>query len=45
MSQDAQVAEDTRRPAYGAGRVLIVIYAVFAVSATARSTVQLIRDE
>jgi len=36
--------EDTRRPAYGAGRVLIVVYAVFAVSASARSGVQLIRD-
>ncbi|MGC0142423.1 MULTISPECIES: hypothetical protein [unclassified Pseudactinotalea] len=37
-------AEDTRRPAYGAGRALIVVYAVFAISATARSGVQLIRD-
>lgn len=44
MSPDVGTAEDTRRPAYGAGRVLIVIYAVFAVSATARSAVQLIRD-
>lgn len=35
---------DTRRPAYGGGRVLILVYAVFALAATARSTVQLIRD-
>lgn len=35
---------DTRRPAYGFGRVLILVYAVFAFAATARSTVQLIRD-
>lgn len=35
---------DTRRPAYGFGRVLILVYAVFALAATARSTVQLIRD-
>ncbi|HLS14944.1 MAG TPA: hypothetical protein VK095_10580 [Beutenbergiaceae bacterium] len=43
MSQLPQT-EDTRRPAYGAGRVLILIYGVFALSATARSAVQLIRD-
>ena len=43
MSQLPQT-EDTRRPAYGAGRVLILIYGVFALSATARSMVQLIRD-
>lgn len=43
MSQLPQT-EDTRRPAYGAGRVLILIYAVFALAATARSVVQLIRD-
>ena len=41
MTQDL---EDTRRPAFGWGRVLIVIYAIFAVSATARSAVQLIRN-
>lgn len=35
---------DTRRPAFGAGRVLIVVYGVFAVAATARATVQLIRN-
>ncbi|GAB2983251.1 hypothetical protein [Actinotalea caeni] len=35
---------DTRRPAFGAGRVLIVVYGIFAVAATARATVQLIRD-
>lgn len=44
MTEQTDAVEDTRRPAYGAGRVLIVIYAVFAISATARSTVQLIRD-
>ena len=43
MTQDGQV-EDTRRPAYGPGRVLIFVYGVFAVSATARASVQLIRD-
>lgn len=43
MSEDPQV-EDTRRPAYGPGRVLIFVYGVFAVSATARASVQLIRD-
>ncbi|CAM3552133.1 hypothetical protein OCAE111667_15005 [Occultella aeris] len=36
--------EDTRRPAYGAGRVLIFVYGIFALAATARATVQLIRD-
>lgn len=35
---------DTRRPAYGAGRALIAIYGVFAISASARAAVQLIRD-
>ena len=35
---------DTRRPAYGAGRVLIAGYAVFALAATARASVQLVRD-
>lgn len=35
---------DTRRPAYGLGRVLILVYGIFAVAATARSVVQLIRD-
>ncbi len=35
---------DTRRPAYGVGRVLILLYGIFAVAATARSLVQLIRD-
>lgn len=34
---------DTRRPAYGPGRVLILIYGVFALSATARAAFQLIR--
>ncbi len=35
---------DTRRPAYGAGRALIAIYGVFAISASARAAVQLIRN-
>ncbi|NLI18430.1 MAG: hypothetical protein GX427_06410 [Actinomycetales bacterium] len=35
---------DDRRPAYGLGRVLILVYGIFALSATARSAVQLIRD-
>nr|KEP23260.1 hypothetical protein DA06_10325 [Georgenia sp. SUBG003] len=33
---------DTRRPAYGLGRVLILVYGIFAVAATARAGVQLI---
>ncbi|UFU04845.1 hypothetical protein [Ruania halotolerans] len=40
----SESAEDSRRPAYGAGRVLIFVYGVFALSATARASVQLIRD-
>lgn len=32
---------DTRRPAYGAGRALIAVYGVFALSATGRATWQL----
>lgn len=35
---------DTRRPAYGAGRALIAVYGIFALAATARASVQLIRD-
>lgn len=35
---------DSRRRAYGLGRVLILVYGVFALAATARSAVQLIRD-
>jgi cytochrome bd-type quinol oxidase subunit 2 len=35
-------AVDTRRPAYGLGRVLILVYGIFAVAATARASVQLI---
>lgn len=35
---------DTRRPAYGAGRALIAVYGVFALAATARASVQLIRN-
>lgn len=37
-------AADTRRRAYGVGRVLIAVYGVFALAATARAGVQLIRD-
>ena len=44
MTEDDTYPADTRRPAYGLGRVLILIYAIFALAATARSTVQLIRD-
>ena len=44
MSMPLSSTEDTRRPAYGFGRVLILVYAVFAVSATARAGVQLVRD-
>lgn len=39
-----QSIQDTRRPAYGAGRALIAIYGVFALSASARAAVQLIRN-
>jgi cytochrome bd-type quinol oxidase subunit 2 len=35
-------AVDTRRPAFGMGRVLILVYGIFAVAATARAGVQLI---
>ncbi|MDO5495619.1 MAG: hypothetical protein Q4G64_07900 [bacterium] len=37
-------ATDTRRPAYGAGRILILVYGIFAVAALARSIVQLARN-
>ncbi|WP_230977249.1 hypothetical protein [Georgenia yuyongxinii] len=37
-------ATDTRRPAYGVGRVLILVYGIFAVAASARASVQLLRD-
>ncbi|UNX53431.1 hypothetical protein MF406_10490 [Georgenia sp. TF02-10] len=47
MSEDGGVrttsAVDDRRPAYGLGRVLILVYGIFAVAATARATVQLVR--
>jgi uncharacterized membrane protein len=33
-----------RRTSSGFGRVLVVVYGVFAVSATARATVQILRD-
>ncbi|GAA4433018.1 membrane protein [Georgenia halophila] len=35
-------AEDTRRPAYGLGRVLILVYGIFALAASARAAVQLL---
>ncbi|WP_226925456.1 hypothetical protein [Georgenia thermotolerans] len=35
---------DTRRPAYGLGRVLILVYGIFAVAASARASVQLLRN-
>lgn len=35
-------AEDTRRPAYGMGRVLILVYGIFALAATARGLVQIL---
>lgn len=44
MSETVQPATDTRRPAYGAGRVLIAVYGVFALAATARAGVQLVRN-
>lgn len=37
-------ATDTRPPARGWGRVIIAVYAIFAISATARAGVQLVRD-
>lgn len=44
MSVRTTSTDDTRRPAYGLGRVLILVYGIFAVAATARAGVQLIRD-
>lgn len=35
---------DTRPPSLGPGRLLIAVYGVFALAATSRATVQLIRD-
>lgn len=43
-TQPEEPIQDTRRPAYGAGRALIAVYGVFAISATARAGVQLIRN-
>lgn len=42
MTEDLPIPADTRRPAFGAGRVLIVVYGVFAIAATARAGYQLI---
>ncbi|MDO5700055.1 MAG: hypothetical protein Q4P36_01100 [Bowdeniella nasicola] len=44
MNVPTSSATDTRRPAYGLGRVLILVYGMFALAASARSLVQLIRD-
>lgn len=41
MSENLPGTTDTRRPAFGAGRVLIVIYGIFAVAALARAGYQL----
>lgn len=41
MSEETASVADTRRPAYGAGRVLIVVYGIFAIAATARAGYQL----
>ena len=35
---------DTRPPSLGPGRLLIAVYGVFALAATSRATVQLVRD-
>lgn len=43
-NQSDGTIQDTRRAAYGAGRALIAVYGVFAISATARAAVQLIRN-
>ncbi len=40
----SQSATDTRRPAHGAGRILILVYGIFAIAALARSIVQLARN-
>lgn len=37
-------ATDTRPPARGWGRVIIAVYAIFAISSIARAGVQLVRD-
>jgi len=42
MSEDTTAVTDTRRPAYGAGRVLIIVYGIFAIAATARAGYQLL---
>ncbi len=41
---DRPAGRGTPSTATGPGRVLVAVYAVFAVSATARATVQLVRD-
>lgn len=44
MSVPTTSTDDNRRPAYGLGRVLILVYGIFAVAASARAGVQLARD-
>lgn len=42
---DAQGAHDApRRTGSGFGRVLVLVYGIFAISATARASIQLLRD-
>lgn len=42
MTETAEGVADTRRPAFGVGRVLIVVYGIFAIAATARAGYQLV---
>lgn len=42
MSTPLPATTDTRRPAFGAGRALIVVYGIFALAATARAGYQLV---
>jgi len=42
VTETAEGVVDTRRPAFGVGRVLIVVYGIFAIAATARAVYQLV---
>jgi hypothetical protein len=42
VTETAEGVADTRRPAFGVGRVLIVVYGIFATAATARAGYQLV---
>ena len=42
MTETAEGVADTRRAAFGVGRVLIVVYGIFAIAATARAVYQLV---